>query len=77
MMERPKQGFAVPLEKWLKEGTTKEWAQSLIYDSHLVKDGILDGKIVRYSWENLGDNAGFVKLVWNTLMAEQWYRDMR
>ena len=76
MMERPKQGFAVPLEKWLKEGTTKEWAQNLIYDSHLVKDGILDGKIVRYSWENLGDNAGFVKLIWNTLMAEQWYRDM-
>ncbi|MBQ6587257.1 MAG: asparagine synthase (glutamine-hydrolyzing) [Butyrivibrio sp.] len=74
MMERPKQGFAVPLEKWLKEGQTREWAQEMIDNSKLIRDGILDGKIVRYCWNYIAENPGYTKLVWNMLMAEQWYR---
>lgn len=74
MMERPKQGFAVPLEKWLKEGQTREWAQEMIDNSKLIRDGILDGKIVRYCWNHIAENPGYTKLVWNMLMAEQWYR---
>ena len=74
MMERPKQGFAVPLEKWLKEGQTREWAQELIDNSQLIRAGILDDKIVRYSWDHMAENPGYTKLVWNMLMAEQWYR---
>ena len=76
MMERPKQGFCIPLEKWLGEGKTREWARELINNNHLVRDGFLDRKIVHYCWDNLEKCNSFPKLVWNVLMAEQWYRGL-
>lgn len=74
MMDRPKKGFSVPLERWLKEGDTAEWAGELLTDSKAVADGLLDGKQVEKLWKQFKKDAGTPRLVWNVLMLEQWYR---
>ena len=73
-MDRPKKGFSVPLERWLKEGNTAEWAGELLTDSKAAADGLLDGKQVEKLWKQFQQDAGTPRLVWNVLMLEQWYR---
>lgn len=75
MMERPKKGFSVPLTDWLKQGSVHEWANEILSDSMLVRDGILNGRQVTKLWEHFlktGQNKG---LLWNVIVLEQWYRN--
>ena len=74
MLDRPKQGFYVPIRKWLLEGSTYEYASELLEHSHLVRDGYLDGQVVVNVWEFFKKNRKKHQLVFNILMAEQWYR---
>lgn len=76
MMERPKQGFCLPLEKWLTEGKTHEWAEELMCGNTLVRDGIIDKTMTEFCWNRFKKNQKNTKLIWNILMAEQWYRQM-
>ena len=74
MLDRPKQGFYVPLRKWLLEGSTYEYTKELLEHSHLVRDGWLDGATVQAVWEFFQKNRKKHQLTFNILMAEQWYR---
>lgn len=74
MLDRPKQGFYVPIQKWLLEGSTYEYTKELLEHSHLVRDGWLDGKTVQAVWEYFQKNRKKHQLTFNILMAEQWYR---
>lgn len=74
LMDRPKKGFSVPLERWLKEGGTAEWAKELLLDSKAAKDGILDPVEVNRLWKQFETKGNAPHLVWTVLMLEQWYR---
>lgn len=74
LLDRPKQGFYVPLQKWLLEGKTYEYTRELLEHSHLVRDGYLDATTVRAVWEFFQHNRKKHQLTFNILMAEQWYR---
>lgn len=76
LLERPKQGFCVPMEKWLLQGDTHEWAKELVYHSTLVDDNYLDKSVVKSTWEKFQQDQSGVRLLWNFLMAEQWYRSI-
>lgn len=74
MMERPKKGFSVPLERWLREGPVKDMADDCLTASHLAKAGIIDQEWidkVRLRVINKGTNT---RLLWNVFVLEQWYR---
>ena len=77
IMERPKKGFSVPLHKWLKEGDTAEWAGELINNCKMAQDGYLDKKSVERLWKEFHNNRVSAQIVWNVLMLEQWYREMK
>ncbi len=77
MLDRPKQGFYVPLQKWLMEGSTFEYADELLDHSYLARDGYLDGRVVKDVWEFFQKNRKKHQLVFNILMAEQWYRSLK
>jgi asparagine synthase (glutamine-hydrolysing) len=77
MLDRPKQGFYVPIRKWLLEGSTYEYTSELLEHSLLAQDGYLDGDAVKAVWEFFKKNRKKHQLVFNILMAEQWYRSMR
>ncbi len=74
MLDRPKQGFYVPIRKWLMEGTTFEYTNDLLNHSRLARDGYLDGQAVKDVWAFFQKNRKKHQLVFNILMAEQWYR---
>ena len=42
MMDRPKKGFSIPVQKWLKEPSMRAWAESLIDRKLLCDQGLLD-----------------------------------
>lgn len=74
LLDRPKKGFSVPLERWLKEGDTAEWAKELVLHSKAAEDGILDSVQVRRLWKQFETKGTSPRLVWTVLMLEQWYR---
>jgi len=77
IMERPKKGFSVPLARWLSQGALHGWAEGLLMDSHLVKDGILNAEVVNAIWKHFMSTGQNKSLVWNTIVLEQWYRKVK
>ena len=60
IMERPKQGFAIPLDRWLR-GTLKDWAGDMLEAKALHEAGVFDADAVSKLWDahQAGkDNAG-------------------
>jgi len=77
LLERPKTGFAVPLDAWLR-GPLRGWAESLLDESRLRTDGYLDPRSVRSKWnEHLTGRRNWQFLLWDVLMFQAWLEDRR
>jgi asparagine synthase (glutamine-hydrolysing) len=72
IMDRPKMGFGVPLEYWLK-GELREWSESLLDVNKLKQQGIFDVSAVRKLWFDYttGNNQNHHE-IWNILMFQAW-----
>lgn len=72
LVDRPKQGFEVPLRSWLA-GPLYDWAESLLEESRLQREGYFDAVPIREKWAMLlkGSNASR-HLMWTILMFEAW-----
>ena len=72
MMERPKQGFGVPIEHWLV-GPLRDWAEALLNDSRLKKEGYLHSAPINKMWnEHLSGKRRWHYCLWDVLMFEAW-----
>ncbi len=71
LTERPKQGFGVPLEDWLR-GSLRDWAESLLDRRKLEEEATLDADTVRDAWQQFLDGAGGAGGLWNVLMFQAW-----
>jgi asparagine synthase (glutamine-hydrolysing) len=72
LIDRPKMGFGVPLDSWLR-GPLREWAEYLLDGGRLYRQGVLNPVPVRDRWEahvNRGQNWAYP--LWNILMAQAW-----
>ncbi len=78
MIERPKQGFSIPLDRWLR-GDLRDWAEALLSDHALIDIAGLEHAAVSELWtrhQARSTNNG-TKL-WTILMLLDWlthYRD--
>lgn len=74
LFERPKMGFGVPVPQWLR-GPLREWAEDLLSDSSLRRDGLLEPAPVRTLWAefNAGQAARW-SVLWGALMYLAWRR---
>lgn len=77
LLDRPKKGFSVPLLRWLKTGQTAEWAEELLHGSRLARDGIFDRRVLGKICRRFEKGRANPQIVWEILMAEQWYRKIR
>lgn len=72
MMERPKKGFSIPIEKWLRQKEMREWAESLIDKKLLQKQGILNSDVVWRIWSDFVEKGEWRIQIWYILMFQEW-----
>jgi asparagine synthase (glutamine-hydrolysing) len=72
LIDRPKMGFGVPIEQWLR-GPLKEWGNDLLDSHKLNREGYLNVKEISRRWHEhqTGVNSWHYSL-WNVLMFESW-----
>jgi asparagine synthase (glutamine-hydrolysing) len=72
MFERPKKGFGVPIDSWLR-GPLREWAESLLDERRLIEEGFFDPNPIRQKWqEHLDGNQNWQYQLWDILMFQAW-----
>jgi asparagine synthase (glutamine-hydrolysing) len=72
-VERPKQGFAAPIEEWLRE-ELRPWAEELLDESRLRREGFFQERTVRRKWnEHVRGNGDWGQPLWNVLMFQAWW----
>ena len=75
LIDRPKMGFAIPIEEWLR-GPLRAWAQSLFDEALIRKQGVLEIKPVADIWRNyLNGNNELTRQIWNILMFQAWRQE--
>lgn len=72
MMERPKKGFSIPIQKWLKEKELREWAENLIDRKTLCQQGILDPDVVWKMWTDFIEKDEWRIQIWYVLIFQEW-----
>jgi len=72
LVTRPKTGFGVPLDSWLR-GPLRDWAEDLLSRSRIEGEGFFAPAPVRRAWEeHLSGRRNHQHKLWAALMFQAW-----
>jgi asparagine synthase (glutamine-hydrolysing) len=72
LIERPKQGFGVPIGEWLR-GPLRDWAEYHLAEPRLREQGFLYAEPIRLRWkDHLKGRRNWQHFLWNVLMFQVW-----
>lgn len=73
LVDRPKMGFSVPIDRWL-QGPLRGWAEDLLAPERLRRAGILAPGPVRRAWERFKEGrTARGQGLWAILMFQAWH----
>ena len=73
LLERPKMGFSLPVDAWLR-GPLRDWAESLLAPKRLRENALLDANAVGRKWqEHVSGARNWQYQLWVVLVFQDWY----
>lgn len=81
LLERPKVGFGVPIDKWLR-GPLKEQLLAMAEHDYLLKQDLFQADYVEHLLMNYletgdggtGTGANYSRIIWGFFVFQQWYQ---
>jgi asparagine synthase (glutamine-hydrolysing) len=72
LFERPKRGFSIPVDEWLR-GPLRDWAEELLKPSRLLEQGYFRPDVIRSAWDaHLSGRSNRQAQLWTVLMFQAW-----
>lgn len=77
LLDRPKQGFGIPYQKWL-QGPLRERLLEYCRENFLIRQSMFDGKVMRkfiadYMKYDENIKPNYSDVIWRFLMFQMWY----
>ena len=74
LIERPKMGFGLPIDSWLR-APLRDWAESLLNEKDLNDLGYINTQKVRLMWkDHLSGRKNLQYELWNILIFRAWQK---
>jgi asparagine synthase (glutamine-hydrolysing) len=72
LVDRPKMGFGVPIDEWMR-GKLRPWCEDLLDTGAIRRQGLLDARLVERIWrEYLAGRGNWSYHLWDVLMFQAW-----